>query len=89
MWPCPLVECDASFSETCGRTVVSRCGCSGVIEMRVQLIFRNEPAGLTEDGAEGADIQTGVSRNSLDLSPIRSYAFQLHMAATLGDDEKP
>ena len=69
--------------------MVSRGGPSGVIKMRVQLTFWNEPTGLTEDGAKGADIQTGVRRNSQDLSPLRSHAFQLHMAAPLGNDEKP
>jgi len=57
--------------------------------MRVQLIFRNEPTGLTEDGAEGSHIQTCVRWNGQDLSPFRSHAFQLHMAATLGHNEKP
>lgn len=59
------------------RIVVLRGGGSGVIKVRVQLISRNKPIGLTEDGAEGADIQTGVRRNSQDLSPLRSQAFQL------------
>ena len=52
------------------------------------MIFRNEAAGLTKDGAEGADIQTGVGRNSKDLSPVRSYALQFHMASPLGHNEK-
>ena len=56
--------------------------------MQVRLIFRNEPAGMTEDGAEGADSQTGVSRNSQDLNPVRSCAFQFHMAPPLGHNEK-
>jgi hypothetical protein len=56
--------------------------------MRVQLIVGNEPTGLTKDGAEGPDIQIGVSWNGQNLSSVRSHAFQLHMAAPLGDDEK-
>jgi hypothetical protein len=57
--------------------------------MWVQLLFRNEPTGLTEDGAECAHIQTGVDWNGQNLSPFRSHAFQLHMAAPLGHNENP
>lgn len=61
----------------------------GGIEVGVQLFFGNEPTGLTKNGTEGAHIQTRVGRNRQDLSPVRAYAFQFHMAASLCHDEKP
>jgi len=57
--------------------------------MWVQLLFRNETTGLTKDGAECAHIQTGVGWNGQDLSTFLSHAFQLHVAAPLGHNEKP
>lgn len=57
--------------------------------MRVQLIFRNEAAGLTKDGAEGADIQTGVRRNSEHLSLVRSCALQFQWLPCWATTRKP
>ena len=61
----------------------------GRIEVGVQLFFGNEPTGLTNDGSEGAHIQTRVGRNRQDLSSVRARAFQFHMAASLCYDKKP
>lgn len=60
-----------------------------VIKMGAELFVWNKATRLSKDGSERSEIESGVSWNGQHLVACRPHAFQLHMAASLCNDDEP